>query len=86
MRFLVYGAIPPGADPTPYLTAEATRVQELIADGTAEASYVRADRAGAYAVINTADRDAAQAVMQTMPLAQAGLLELTFVELGPPGP
>jgi hypothetical protein len=86
MRFLVYAAIQPGADPTPYLAAEAARVHELIADGTAEASYVRADRAGAYAVINTADLDAAQAVMQTMPLAQAELLELTFVELVPPSP
>jgi hypothetical protein len=86
MRFLVYGAIPHGADPTPYLAAEAARVQELIADGTAEATYVRADRAGAYVVINTADLDAAKAVMQTMPLAQAGLLELTFVELVAAGP
>jgi hypothetical protein len=86
MRFLVYAAIPPGADLTPYLAAEATRVQELIADGTAEASYVRADRAGAYIVINAADLDAGRAIMQTMPLAQAGLLELTFVELVPPGP
>jgi hypothetical protein len=85
MRFLVYAAVQPGSDAMPLLPAETARVQELIAAGTAEQAYVRADHTGAYLVLNTPDLAAAKEVMQTLPMAQAGLLEFTFVELVPPG-
>lgn len=81
MRYLVSATIRPGADTGAYLAAETARVRELIAEGIAEQSYVRADRTGAYLIINVADLDAAQEVMGTLPLAQAGLLHCTFVEL-----
>jgi uncharacterized protein YciI len=84
MQFLVYAAVQPGTDPMPLLSAETARVQELIVAGTAEQSYIRADRAGAYIVVNAPDLAAAQAIMQTLPMAQAGILDFTYVELVPP--
>ncbi len=84
MRFLVHAAVQPGANAMPLLPAETARVQELISDGTAEQSYIRADRAGAYIVINTPDLAAAQEVMQSLPMAQAGILDFTYVELAAP--
>ena len=84
MRFIVYAAVRPDADAMPLLPAETARVQELITTGTAEQSYIRADRAGAYIVIDTPDLAAAQEVMQTLPMAQAGILDFTYVELAPP--
>ena len=84
MRFLVHAAVHPGADAMPLLPAETARVQELISDGTAEQAYVRADHTGAYLVINIADLAAADEVMQTLPMAKAGFLDFTFVELVPP--
>jgi hypothetical protein len=84
MRFLVFAAMLPGAaDPAPYVQAETARVDELIAAGIAEHCYVTVDHSGAYLVVNTRDRTEAESVMQTLPMAQAGLLEFTFVELAP---
>lgn len=84
MRFLVSAATLPGAaDPAPYVQAETARVDELIAAGVAEHCYVTADHSGAYLVVNTPDRAEAESVMQTLPMAQAGLLQFTFVELAP---
>jgi hypothetical protein len=83
MRFLVHAAVRPGTDAMPLLPAETARVQELIADRTAEQAYVRADHTGAYLVINTPDLTTAEEVMQTLPMAKAGFLEFTYVELVP---
>jgi muconolactone delta-isomerase len=83
MRFLVHAAVRPGADAMPLLPAETARVQELIADGTAEQAYVRADHTGAYLVINTPDVAAAEEVMQSLPMAKAGFLDFSYVELVP---
>jgi hypothetical protein len=71
----------PGADPAPYETTETARVEELIRAGTAEQCYVTADRNGAYIVFNAPDLEAVAALMSTLPMARAGLLEFTFVEL-----
>jgi hypothetical protein len=84
MRFLVYAAVRPGVDAMPLLPAETARVQELIAAGTAEQAYIRADHAGAYLVINAPDLTAAEEAMQTLPMAKAGFLDFTYVELVPP--
>ena len=84
MRFLVFAATRPGAaDPARYEQAEIARVGEFIAAGVAEHCYVTADHSGAYLVVNTADRAEAESIMQTLPMAQAGLLQFTFVELAP---
>ena len=83
MRFLVHATVQPGADAMPLLPAETARVQELISDGSAEQAYVRADHTGAYLVINTPDLEAAEEVMQTLPMAKAGFLDFAYVELVP---
>lgn len=83
MRFLVYAAVRPGADAMPLLPAETSHVQELISAGTAEQAYIRADHNGAYLVINTPDLTAAEEAMQTLPMAKAGFLDFTYVELVP---
>jgi putative NIF3 family GTP cyclohydrolase 1 type 2 len=84
MRFLVSAAMLAGAaDPASYVQAETARIDELIAAGVTEHCYVTADHSGAYLVVNTHDRTEAESVMQTLPMAQAGLLKFTFVELAP---
>ncbi|KAA0092764.1 hypothetical protein CIW49_28640 [Mycolicibacterium sp. P1-18] len=84
MRLLVLAATLPGAaDPAPYEHAEVARVEELIAAGVIEHCFVAADHSAAYLVVDTSDRAEAEGVMQTLPMARAGLLQFTFVELAP---
>jgi hypothetical protein len=83
MRFLVQADVHPDADSAPLLSAELERVRELLADGTAECNYIAADGSRAYLVLNAADLDAARAVMHTLPMARAGMLDFTFTELLP---
>ena len=84
MRFLVFAATLPGAaDPAPYEQAETARVDELITAGVIESCYVTADHSGAYLVVNTSSLAETEGVMQTLPMARAGLLQFTFVELAP---
>lgn len=73
--------------PTPCLIQRPKAlVRELIAEGTTEQSYVRADHAGAYLIVTAPDLASAEAAMQTLPMATAGLLEFDYVELVPDGP
>lgn len=81
MRFLVFAATLPGADPTPYVEAEDARVEELLTAGVVEQFYMRADFSGAYLVVKASDLTETEKVMQSLPMAEVGLLQFTFVEL-----
>lgn len=81
MRFLAHADTMPGADLASYEVAETARIGALIDEGVVEQCYVTADHSGAYIVVNASDVGDATALMGTLPMAQAGLLTFTFVEL-----
>ncbi len=83
MRFLVQADVHSDADSAPLLPAELERVRELLADGTAECNFIGADRSQAFLVLDVPDLNAARAVMHTLPMARAGMLDFTFTELLP---
>lgn len=43
-----------------------------------------ADGTGAYLILDTEDLDSAEAVMQSLPMAQVGMLDFAYIELAPP--
>jgi muconolactone delta-isomerase len=75
-----------GADAfTPELVAaEGNRVQQMYAEGTLRQVWRRGDTAGAAILWEAADDAAARAALESLPLFQAGLLEIvSLVALHP---
>ncbi len=58
----------------PHLKAEARRVWELYQAGVVRELYFRADEHVAVLMLECEDADAARAVLDTLPLVQAGLI------------
>lgn len=67
----------------PYLQAEATRVWELYQAGVLRELYFRGDRPEAVLVLECADVDEAQQVLDTLPLVQEGLIVFEIIPLVP---
>ena len=77
-------AFPPQAFTPELLAAEGRRVRELYAAGILRQVWKRGDAPGAAIVWETASEDELRAAMGSLPLAQAGMLEIvTFVPLHP---
>lgn len=67
---------------TPELgAAEARRVWELHQDGTIRELYFRADQTSAILALECPDIEAAQAVLDTLPLVEAGLIRFEILPL-----
>jgi len=66
-----------------YLKAEARRVLELTQAGIIREIYFRAERREAVIILECADAHEAQAVLQTLPLVQAGLITFEIIPLVP---
>ena len=56
---------------------------QLYLDGYIHQFYSRQDGRGPLFVLNASSTEAAQELMNRLPLVQAGLLEFDFIELGP---
>jgi muconolactone delta-isomerase len=67
----------------PHLKAEARRAWELIQAGVFREMYFRADEAIAVIMLECASVDEAQAVLDTLPLVQAGLITFDVMPLIP---
>jgi hypothetical protein len=68
----------------PLLEPEAEAARRLYADGILRAIYGRHDAPGAILQLEAASADEARAiVLERLPLAKAGMLELTFFPCGP---
>ncbi len=65
----------------PHLQAEARRAWELYQAGVFREMYFRADEAVAVLMLECADVGAAQAVLNTLPLVQAGLIAFDVIPL-----
>ncbi len=77
-------AFPPEAFTPELLAAEGRRVRELYATGTLRQIWKRGDAPGAAIVWEATSEEELRAAMASLPLAQAGLLEIVaFVPLQP---
>jgi muconolactone delta-isomerase len=70
-------------DFAPLLGPEAERARELYAAGSVRAAWGRKDVPGAVLLIEAESREAAQAAVLSLPLAERGMLEVTLVPVGP---
>jgi muconolactone delta-isomerase len=71
----------PAAAFAPYAAAEARRVWQLVQDGVIRETYFRQDRSAAVLVLECTDADEAEAVLQTLPMVQAGLITFEIIPL-----
>ncbi len=84
MRILVLEHEQPGASfPPELLRAEARRVWELQQQGIVREIHFRADRHDAVLLLECADVAEARAHLDTLPLAQAGLIRFEIIGLVP---
>jgi hypothetical protein len=68
---------------TPHLEAESRRVWELYQSGIIRELYFRGDRSEAVLILECADTSAAQHLLETLPLVQAGLIHFEVIPLAP---
>lgn len=66
---------------TPHLKAEALRAWELHQAGVIRELYFRADYPAAVLMLECADVDKARAVLATLPLVHAGLIDFDLIPL-----
>jgi muconolactone delta-isomerase len=66
-----------------HIEAERGRVRELYRDGVVRAIWTRKDVAGAVMLIEALDETTAHQAVDSLPLAQRGMLEVQIVPLGP---
>lgn len=72
-----------GADFEKMIPAETDRVRALYAESVVRQIWLRADLAGACFLIEAPNLDAAQGIVQTLPMAASGLSEFTVIPLTP---
>lgn len=63
--------------------AETLRVRQLYADGVLQQVWHRADGFGACFILEVGDLDTARNLVNSLPMAGAGLAEYTVLELKP---
>ncbi len=73
----------PDEEFAPHLAAEAKEALTMWADDDIRELYSRVDGKGAVIVFEAADGDAADALMQRLPLVQAGLLTYELYPVKP---
>lgn len=71
------------ADFAPHLQAEARRVWELTQQGKLRETYFRTDRDEAVLILECDSLDEARAVLDSLPLVQAGLITFDCIPLKP---
>jgi hypothetical protein len=70
-------------DFAPLLEPEAERLRELYGAGIVRAAWGRGDVPGAVLLVEAESREAAKAALDSLPLAQKGMLQVTLVPLAP---
>ncbi len=85
MKILALDKILPGATPEkiyPNLKEEAATAWELHTQGTIRELYFRQDRPGAVLMLECASVEEARAVINSLPLVKAGLVDFDLIPLG----
>jgi muconolactone delta-isomerase len=86
MRILAIEREVPGLgaeDFKPHLTAEAARAWELYQAGVIREIYFRQDRPDAVLILECADVEEAEDVLDTLPLVKVGLVTFEVIPLAP---
>jgi len=68
------------------LPAEVRATVRLYLDGKIDQWYLQQDQSGVVFVMNLTDPQEARALLDRLPLGQAGLMEFKFIQLGPISP
>jgi hypothetical protein len=68
------------------LPAEVRATVRLYLDGKIDQWYLQQDQSGVVFVMNLTDPQEARALLDKLPLGQAGLMEFKFIQLGPISP
>lgn len=66
-----------------HIDAERERVRELYRDGIVRSIWSREDKPGAVMLLECADEAAAQAAVDSLPLARRNMLEVQILPLSP---
>jgi hypothetical protein len=88
-KLLAIGSFTAKATPnvwTPVLPSEVRETVRLYLDGKIDQWYLKQDQSGVVFVMNLTDPKEARALLDELPLGQAGLMEFQFIQLGPISP
>jgi hypothetical protein len=88
-KLLAIGSFPANATPSmwmPILPAEVRETVRLYLDGKIDQWYLKQDQSGVVFVMNLTDPQEAHALLDKLPLGQAGLMTFQFIPLGPISP
>jgi muconolactone delta-isomerase len=86
MKILALEKELPGITPeqfAPHLKAEAARLWELYQNGQVRETYFRQERSEAVLILECADIGEASQILDSLPLAQAGLIRFEIIPLVP---
>jgi hypothetical protein len=89
IKLLAIGSLTAKATPKELMTilpSEARETARLYLAGKIDHWYSRQDQSGVVFVMNLTDPKEAHALLETLPLGQAGLMEFQIIPLGPLGP
>ena len=70
----------------PVLPAEVRDTVRLYLDGVIEQWFIQQDNSGVVFLLNVTEMDKAHALLEKLPLGQAGLMEFQLTQLGPISP
>ena len=70
----------------PVLPAEVRDTVRLYLDGVIDQWFIQQDNSGVVFLLNVTDTDKARALLEKLPLGQAGLMEFQLTQLGPVSP
>ena len=88
-KLLAIGSFTAKATPSvwkPILPAEVRATVKLYLDGKIDQWYVKQDQSGVVFLMNVTDPREAGAILNKLPLGQAGLMAFQFIPLGPISP
>ncbi len=88
-KILAIGSFTAKATPNvsmPVLPSEVRETVRLYLDGKIDQWYVKQDQSGVVFVMNVIDPQEAHALLDKLPLGQAGLMEFQLIPLGPISP
>ena len=70
----------------PVLPAEVRDTVRLYLDGVIDQWFIQQDNSGVVFLLNVTETDKAHALLEKLPLGQAGLMEFQLTQLGPVSP
>jgi hypothetical protein len=88
-KILAIGSFTAKATPNvwkPFLPAEARATTELYLDGKIDQWFLMQDHSGVVFILNVTDPAEAHALLDKLPLGQAGLMKFQLIPLGPLSP